>query len=368
MEPRKPTILAVDDTHTNLALLSEILKADYRLKVATSGERALALVAADPPDLILLDVVMPGLSGHEVCQRLKADPLTRHIPVIFVTAMSDVQDEEQGLALGAVDYITKPVSPPVVRARVRTHLKLREQAAQLEQLVTTLEQRVASGIRENERLTRLKRFFSPSVADLILASGDENLTTRRSEIVVAFLDIRGYTAFTETAGPQAVMDMLGAFHEAMGRLIMSYGATLERFGGDSIMVFFNDPLPTPQPALTACRMALEMQARLRELTLYWQQRGHQLGVAIGIAQGPATVGMIGFEGRRDYGAIGSVTNLAARLCSEGHGGQILVSDHVQAEVGAVLATRPVGALALKGFPRPVSAHEVLAEPAAASSP
>jgi class 3 adenylate cyclase/AmiR/NasT family two-component response regulator len=372
----KPTILVVDDTPANIALLSEVLKADYRVKVATSGERALTLIAAEKPDLILLDIMMPDLSGYQVCERLKADAATRSIPIIFVTAMGDTEDEERGLALGAVDYIAKPISPPIVRARVRTQLMLREQSHQLEQMVVqleaqaaellawnaTLEQRVTSGVQENERLARLKRFFSPSVADIILAgNADDLLKTRRREIVVVFLDIRGYTAFTETADPEDVMQVLREFHTAMGELIMEYGATLERFGGDSMMVFFNDPLPTPEPALTAVRMTMKMQAQLVGLTQFWQRRGFDLAVAIGIAQGYATIGTIGFEGRRDYGAIGTVTNLAARLCGEGQGGQILVSQRVQAGIEGHVATRAIGELTLKGFHRTVPAFEVLAE-------
>ncbi len=396
----KATILVVDDTPANLALLAEVLRGEYRVKLAPNGERALALVAADPPDLILLDVMMPGLDGYEVCARLKANPATRDVPVIFVTAMSEVENEEQGFALGAVDYIAKPVSPPIVRARVRTCLQLRQQASELRQLVDrleeqaeesekekvkrpraaasqedidpeeqaeelrqwnlTLESRVNAEVKETERLTRLKRFFSPSVADLILEGRTEDIqTVRRREIVVAFLDIRGYTAFTETADPEDVMAILQAFHTEMGRLIMGYGATLERFGGDSIMVFFNDPLPMPDAALTACRMALEMQQSLVTLTRNWRRLGFDLSVAIGIAQGYATVGLIGFEGRRDYAAIGTVTNLAARLCSEGQGGQILLSQRVQAQVEGTLPTRGIGELTLKGFHRQVPVFELV---------
>ena len=370
----KATILVVDDTPANLALLAEVLRGELRVKLAPNGERALALVAADPPDLILLDIMMPGLDGYEVCARLKANPATRDIPVIFVTAMSDVENEERGFALGAVDYIAKPISPPIVRARVRTCLQLRQQARELHLLVKqleeqaeelrqwnlTLEARIDAGVKETERLTRLKRFFSPSVADLILEGKTEDIQkTRRREIVVVFLDIRGYTAFTETADPEDVMTILGAFHAEMGRLIMGYGATLERFGGDSIMVFFNDPLQTPDAALQACRMALEMQQSLALLTRTWRRQGFDLSVAIGIAQGYATVGLIGFEGRRDYGAIGTVTNLAARLCSEGQGGQILLSQRVRAQVEDLLPTLGIGELTLKGFYRPVPAFELV---------
>lgn len=364
----RKTLLIVDDTPTNIALLADALKPHYRTKVANQGERALAIARADPPpDLVLLDVMMPGMSGYEVCERLKADPATRGIPVIFVTAMSDEADEEHGLAIGGVDYVTKPVNPAIVLARVRTHLALRDQArllegmvAQLRDLNATLEGRVAQGVAENERLGRLKRFFSPSVADLILSGEtDDPLRPRRREIAVLFLDIRGYTAFTETTDPEDVMAVLAEYHAAMGELIMEHGATLERFGGDSIMVFFNDPLPVPNPAAAAVRLALAMQARIAPLAEGWRRRGFDLSVGMGIAQGYATLGAIGFEGRRDYGAIGTVTNLAARLCGEARGGQILVSQRVQSNVADVARTEPVGELVLKGFHRPIAAHAIV---------
>ncbi|MFM2056638.1 MAG: Adenylate cyclase 2 [Pseudomonadota bacterium] len=377
---RKSTILVVDDTPANLALLSETLKSEYRIKVASSGERALTLAATDPPDLILLDVMMPGMSGHAVCQTLKSQHRTSTIPIIFITSMGDVEDEKRGLALGAVDYITKPINPPIVQARVRTHLQLHEQSRRLKEMVvtleqqatqlrewtTTLEERVARGIAENDKLVRLKRFFSPAVADLILSgSADDYRQNRRREITVLFLDIRGYTAFTETADPEDVMQVLSEFHDAMGRVITAYGATLERFAGDSIMAFFNDPVPIPDPALRACQMAIEMQRRLHQLTEHWRKRGFDIAVAIGIAQGYATVGMIGFEHRRDYGAIGTVTNLASRLCSEGQSGQILISQRVCTQVEHQLPTRDVGLLHLKGFQRPTPAYELLLDPPAA---
>jgi len=199
---------------------------------------------------------MPDMDGFEVCKRLKENPITQRVPVIFVTAMNEVGDEQKGFAVGAVDYITKPISPPIVLARVRTHLTLYEQARKLEERAAeladfnrTLEQRVSQGIGELDRLGRLKRFFSPAVADLILSgSADDPLKTRRREIVVVFLDLRGFTTFTETADPEEVMAVLGDFHAAMGELVMAHGGTLERFAGDGIMIFFNDPLQVPNPA------------------------------------------------------------------------------------------------------------------------
>ena len=349
MPDGKPTVLIVDDTPDNVQLLSEVLGAGYRTKAATNGNRALKIAFSDdPPDLILLDVMMPDMDGFEVCKRLKENPITQRVPVIFVTAMNEVGDEQKGFAVGAVDYITKPISPPIVLARVRTHLTLYEQARKLEERAAeladfnrTLEQRVTQGIGELERLGRLKRFFSPAVADLILSgNADDPLKTRRREIVVVFLDLRGFTTFTETADPEEVMAVLGDFHAAMGELVMAHGGTLERFAGDGIMIFFNDPVQVPNPAAQAATMALAMQERVAGLTESWRKRGYDLALGIGIAQGYATIGSIGFEGRRDYGAIGNVTNLAARLCGEAKGGQILLSQRVKAGLDDVARDGP----------------------------
>ncbi len=356
----RPTILIVDDAPANVELLGEVLGEHYRTKAATSGERALRIAATDPPpDLILLDVMMPGMSGHEVCEKLKADPRTARIPVIFVTAMSEVDDETRGLALGAVDYLTKPVNPAIVLARVRTHLTLARQAAALVEWTEQLQKRVAEGVSELDRLGRLRRFFSPGVAELILSgSTDDPLKTRRREIVVVFLDLRGFTAFAETSDPEDVMRVLGDYHAAMGELVMAHGGTLERFAGDGMMIFFNDPVQIEQPALSATVMATQMQQRFTHVAHGWRKLGIDLSMGIGIAQGYATIGAIGYEGRRDYGAIGVVTNLAARLCGEAAGGSILVSQRVYGGVEDSLHGEAVGPLALKGFHAPVGAYSI----------
>lgn len=369
----RPTILIVDDNPANVDLLVDLLAADYQTKVATNGARAIHLATTLPLDLILLDVMMPEVSGYEVCEQLKADPATRDIPVIFVTAMGEAQDETKGFRLGAVDYVTKPISPPVVRARIKTHLTLaalmRQQRLQNEQLARqadelmvlnqTLEARVAAGVEKVERLGRLKRFFSPAVVDLLVSSDDDPLKSRRREITAVFVDLRGFTAFTETAEPEDVMQVLGEYHEALGRLVLSFNGTLERFSGDGIMIFFNDPVVLENPALHAVRMAVAMQERFRSLARGWTQRGFSLSMGVGIAHGYATIGAIGFEGRRDYGAIGTVNNLAARLCDKAGGGQILVSQRVFARVETFVLAETIGALELKGFHRPVPAFTVL---------
>ena len=211
-----------------------------------------------------------------------------------------------------------------------------------------------------ENLSRLKRFFSPQLAELIVTGGaDDPLKTHRRDVTVVFLDLRGFTAFAETSEPEEVMSVLREYHAEMGKLILEHEGTLERFTGDGMMIFFNDPTPVPDPARRAVRMALEMRERVTPLIERWRKRGHTLDLGIGIAQGYATIGAIGFEGRWDYGAIGTVTNLAARLCAEAKPSQILVSLRVASDAEELIETEPVGALTLKGLAKPVPAFNVL---------
>jgi class 3 adenylate cyclase len=234
------------------------------------------------------------------------------------------------------------------------------QAAQLQDWNQKLEQRVADQVAQLDNLGRLKRFFSPQLADLIVSGGaDDPLKSHRREVTVVFLDLRGFTAFAETNEPEEIMGVLRDYHAEMGRVILAHEGTLERFAGDGMMVFFNDPVPVPDPAARAVRMVLEMRERLAELTVKWRKRGFDLGFGAGIAQGFATIGAVGFEGRWDYGAIGTVTNLAARLCSEAKPGQILISQKVCGSVEDFAEFEPVGELQLKGFLKPVPAFNVL---------
>ncbi len=211
-----------------------------------------------------------------------------------------------------------------------------------------------------EKLGRLKRFFSPQLAELIVTGGaDDPLKTHRRDVTVVFLDLRGFTAFAETAEPEEVMAVLREYHAEMGRLILEHEGTLERFTGDGMMIFFNDPTPVADPAKRAVRMALAMRERVAPLCERWRKRGHELDLGIGIAQGYATIGAIGFEGRWDYGAIGTVTNLAARLCGEAKPSQILVSRRVASDAEDLIESEPVGPLALKGLAKPVPAFNVV---------
>ncbi len=353
-------ILVVDDTPANVKLLADLLTfKGYQVATAASGAEGLKRLAEQRSDLVLLDIMMPGMNGYEVCRAIRADPANGVLPVVMVTSLDPVQERIKGLEAGADDFLTKPINQPELLARVKSLLRIKQLYDQLTDLNANLEQRVADGVAQLERLGRMKRFLSPQVADLILAGvGEDPLMSHRREITVVFLDLRGFTAFTETAEPEEVMGVLREYHAEMGRLIMAHQGTLERFAGDGIMIFFNDPVPLENPAASAVRMALEMQTRFGELVSNWKKRGYDLGMGIGIAEGYATLGAIGFEGRWDYGAIGNVTNVAARLCGEAGAGQILVSQRVFAKVEDLVESEMVGELSLKGLGRPVKTFNV----------
>ena len=361
-------VLVVDDILSNVKLLEAKLAAEYfEVITASNGEQALARVSAELPDIVLLDVMMPGMDGFEVCRQLKANIKTTHIPVVMVTALDPNQERIKGLEAGADDFLTKPINQPELLARIRSLLRIKElygtvqaQATQLAEWNKGLEQRVQEQVGQLDRLGRLKRFFSPQLAELIVAGDAEDpLKSHRREVTVVFVDLRGFTAFAETSEPEEVMGVLREYHGEMGKVILAHEGTLERFTGDGMMIFFNDPVPVPNPGERAVRMAVAMRDRVEELTLRWRKRGYELDFGVGIAQGYATIGAIGFEGRWDYGAIGTVTNLAARLCGEAKPGQILVSQRMLGAVEEVAEAAPVGELVLKGFQRAVAAYNIL---------
>jgi class 3 adenylate cyclase len=361
---RQARILVVDDTPANVKLLADILGVKgYAVTTAASGEEALARLPADHPDLVLLDVMMPGLSGYDVVRRLRADPATALLPVVLVTSLDPHEERVKGIEAGADDFLQKPIDQPELLARVRSLLRVkslqdevRRQAAELAEWNAKLEARVRACIAEIEGLGRLKRFFSAPVAEAIVSAGEESLLApHRREICAVFVDLRGFTAFTDRTEPEEVMAVLGEFFAAMGPLITAYGGTVPHFAGDGILIFFNDPLPMPDAGPRAARMALAMQARFRSLHERWQALGHDLHLGIGIARGYATLGAVGDEGRFDYSAIGSVVNLAARLCAEAQGGQILVDRRARAGLDDGFRLEAVAPLALKGFDKPVPA-------------
>ena len=360
-------ILVVDDTPHNVKLLSDLLSVKgYAVSTATNGDEALAKVAADAPDLVLLDIMMPGISGYEVCRRIRAMPATALLPVVLCTSLDPQQERVNGIEAGADDFLPKPVNQAELFARVRSLLRVKAlqdevkaQAIKLAEWNETLEARVREQVAQLERLGRLKSFFSPQLAEAIIAGGGEDLLkTHRREISVVFIDLRGFTAFTERAEPEEVMEFLHAYHAAMGRIVLAHGGTLERFAGDSVMVFFNDPVPLERPAEAAVRMGLAMQQAFPALGEVWKKWGYDLALGCGIAQGYATLGAIGFEGRWDYAAIGNVTNLAARLCAEAAGGQILVDRKTMAMVDSLVQSESIGAMQLKGIAQPVPVFSI----------
>jgi adenylate cyclase len=360
-------ILIVDDNEANRDILEARLKAHgYELLEAADGEEALAVVRQDHPDLILLDVMMPKLDGLEVCRRIKGDATLPFTPIILVTSKSDTRDVIAGLDAGADEYLTKPVDQAALVARVKSVLRIKAlhdqvqaQAADLAAWNRTLEQRVAEQLGEIERVGRLKRFLSPQVAELVVSSGDDRmLESHRRDITVVFCDLRGFTAFSETAEPEEVMSILREYHAGLGALINKFEGTIERFNGDGVMVLFNDPLPCPDPSVRAVHMAVEMRGCIAGLTAQWRKHGHELGFGMGIAHGYATLGCVGFEGRFQYSVTGTVANLAARLCDQAKSGEILVDSKVHAAVERMAELEPAGELALKGLHRPVRAFNV----------
>ncbi len=371
-----PLILAVDDTPENLEILRLRLEANgYEVVTAADGEEGLAKSRDLRPDLILLDIMMPKLDGISVVRMLKADAALRSIPVVLVTAKSDARDVVEGLDAGGDDYLTKPVDHKALLARVRSMLRqkalhdtvedqarsLADQAGQLAAWNRSLEQKVADQVAEIERIGRLRRFLPEQIADMIVSAGDGDafLQSHRREVTVVFCDLRGFTAFAETAEPEEVMAVLGEYHTCLGEVIARHEGTLERFMGDGLLVVFNDPLPCVDHTQKAVRMASSMRDAIGECSQQWRKQGFSLGFGIGIARGHATIGRIGFDQRSDYAVIGTVPNLAARLCEEAKSSQILVSQRVFGAVESLVESVSIGELNLKGFQRPMAAYEIV---------
>jgi class 3 adenylate cyclase len=367
--PSLERVLYVDDDADIQQVVAMSLEIDGGFEVRTcgSGAEAITIARTFRPDLILLDVMMPEMNGYQVLEQLKADPDLRAIPVIVLSALDEIGSVVRCIELGAEDYLPKPFDPVLLRARIGACLekkRLRDQEVQLRRELAewnqTLEQRVQDQLRQLQRLERLKRFFSPQLAELIVSGeADDPLKTHRREITVVYLDLRGFTAFAETAEPEEVMGVLREYHAAMGELILQYDGTLEHFAGDGMLIFFNDPVPIANPAEQAVRMALVMRQRVKELSAQWRKLGYELGFGVGIAQGYATIGSIGFEGRWEYGAIGSVPNLAARLCGEAKPGEILVPQRLFGMVEDCVEVEAAGELSLKGFHRPIAAYNIV---------
>jgi class 3 adenylate cyclase len=366
-EQQAPLILVVDDAPDNVELVRVRLEHQgYRVIAACDGAEALARIKAETPDLVLLDVVMPGIDGIETVRRMRAEPDVPFIPVIMLTAQNDSRSVVAALDAGADEYLAKPFEAGALLARVRSMLRIKalhdqaaSQAAQLADWNRSLEQRVAEQVAQLQRMGILRRFLPPQVAELVVTEGEQVLQSHRRNVAVLFCDLRSFTEFSEAAEPEEQMAMLAEFHALLAGVVNRFRGTLVHIAGDGVMVVFNDPVPSPDPAWDAVRAAIEMRAHVSDLTARWRVQGYRLGFGVGIAQGYATLGLIGSDERSQYAATGSVTNLASRLCDAAKDGQILADGKLHASIAHLVEVEELGELTPKGFGRPVRVVNVI---------
>ncbi len=352
----KRTVLVVDDTPDNLSLLSALLKDEYKVKVANSGARALQILESGPlPDVVLLDVMMPGMDGHEVKRRMRDDDRLREVPVIFVTAMSAPEDEERGFGLGAVDYIVKPISPPTALARVRTHIALAERTAMLRSLSE-----------------KLSHYLAPQVYKSIFEGRqDASIKAERKKLTIFFSDIKDFTQTTEDLQPEDLTYLLNKYFSEMSKIALEFGATIDKFVGDAMLMFFGDPqtMGVKEDALACVRMAVAMQRRMAELQAIWREKGYDrpFRMRIGVNTGYCNVGNFGSDQRMDYTIIGAEVNLAARLEQLGDPDGIMLSYETYALVRDEFETEERAPIMAKGISREIRCFTVkgVHEPAAA---
>ena len=361
-------IMVVDDTVANIRVLAAVLgPRGYSITTASNGEEALKKISSEMPDLVVTDIIMPVMDGYELCRQLRSDEATRFLPVIMVTASGD-QEKLRALEAGADDFVVKPFDRAELTAKIRSLLRIKQyqdqinkQRVELEELNRTLEQRVAEQVEEIGRMSQLRRFLSPQLAEAVINSQDKSLLEwHRQQVSVVFADLRGFSSFSETAEPEELVDVLRDYHETVGIEVRRFHGTVGFFAGDGLMVFFNDPLPCPDPAPRALAMAVAMRKAMERLKATWAGKEYGLGFGAGVAIGYATLGSMGFEGRYDYTAIGPVVNQAARLCEEAKDGQILITQRLRTEVGDSIECEYLADLQLKGLVRTVQIYNVTA--------
>ena len=359
MKAMPATVLVVDDDPFNRAMLSMSLGNDgYAVLEAVNGNEAIDMLGSHAVDVVLTDIEMPEMDGYGLLRHRHGDERLKAIPFIVISGVDEMASIIECIKLGAEDYLPKPFDPVLLHARIGACVEKKRMTDELRDLTLHLSERVDEKVREVERLNMMRRFVSPQLAEALAANGDSILKSHRREITVLFCDLRGFTAFAETAEPEEVMDVLREFHHAVGPMIFEHEGTIAQFTGDGMLVFFNDPIPCAEPAWLAVHLAIVMRDRTTELSQHWRKRGHELELGIGIAVGFATCGEIGFDGRTEYTAIGTVVNLAARICAIAPGGQILVTNRVHGAVEDRVVARPLGDIEFKGLSRPVPTFEI----------
>jgi class 3 adenylate cyclase len=355
------TVLVVDDDPLNRTMLSMSLSAEGHVVLeAGDGAAAIAMLDEHTVDLVLTDIEMPILDGYGLLRHRAEDDHLRAVPFIVLSGVDEMSSIVDCIKLGAEDYLHKPFDPVLLHARVGACLDKKRMTDELRAWNALLTDRVEEGVREVERLNVLRRFVTPQLAEVLASEGDEILRSHRREITVLFCDLRGFTAFSETSEPEEVMGVLREFHDAVGPLIFEHEGTIAQFTGDGMLVFFNDPVLCDEPEWRAVQLAAAMRDRAAALSERWRKRGHELTLGIGIAVGFATCGEIGFDGRTEYTAIGTVVNLAARVCAVAPGGAILVTNRVHAAVDGRIEMAALGDVDFKGLSRPVPIYEIAA--------
>lgn len=340
----RPTVLVAEDNGDMRQYLERVLRTRYQVLLAEDGAQALEMARDARPELILTDLMMPRMSGHDLLNHIRADEALRSTPVIVLTAQAGAEARVESLEIGADDYITKPFDESELLARIKKPIAARAREREF-------------GERRMERLTR---FLPPQVAELVLTGKAEDLLrSHRADVTVLFVDLRGFTSFAETKDPEDVISVLREYQREIGQLVYAYGGMIEQFAADGIVILFNDPIHASNHVEQAIRSAVLMREQLSALQAGWSKRGFELGAGIGLACGPATIGLVGFEQRLEYAAIGPVSNLAARLCAEAKHGQILVPDRVLGQVEELVCVESLGEVSLRGFQRPIAVFNIL---------
>ncbi len=345
-ELSKCTVLVVDDTEANIDILVAALDGEHEVSVAMDGESALEIVNTDPPDLILLDIMMPGIDGYKVCRRLKSEPKTSSIPIIFITSMNEVQNKTMGLELGAVDYITKPFEVMEVKARVKTHLSLMLANKKLQQLSSQLSKYVSSEV----------------IQSIMDGKTEAIIKSSRKMLSVFFSDIVGFSKKTELLEPEDMTLLLNKYFDRMESIIRKYNGTLDKYIGDTIMVFFGDPTTkgAKEDALSCVKMAMEMQKQVLDLSGEWDEYGldEAFQIRIGIFTGYCTVGNFGSKDQMDYTIIGNPVNAASRLESAASPGETLISHNTWKLINEYMEGEEMEAIGVKGFQDPLRVYRV----------